>query len=445
LHTTTQMDRISSLTEHDLRPFITQQATEAELQDYWGRHAAAILDLASEMVTARKLGDSLIILLPGLMGSTLEDRGRERQLLWMNPLALVRGHLNRLDLADDGMLSAQAGVDVGVRGLMWLVYAKMLLRLQKDYEVHTFPYDWRMSTWDIVPKLNAFIQEKLAQSQFDKVTLIGHSLGGLLAMDFLIHPTTCDYAAKVVKRSIMLGAPFKGALPAVTFLTRGGQDDLKLKIVEGLNNNNKALQMLRSFPSMYQILPAPHTLYDGWNPIKQFDIWKPETWSQLNVPISRQHLERALAHHQQLAMADPQVDVFCIAGALYNTPVGLDGDLLGGMLRRVWDGGDSGDGTVAVMSAQLANRKCWFVHEDHTELVLEKTVIEGIIDWVEGREPARLVKRIEEVVRNDLPMRGAPMGVGGGSSFVSTDSIAQKALADIPLDHDELAALAKVF
>lgn len=444
MQTTTQMSKITQLDQGDLKQFIMQDASDAELMDYWGKHAASMRDLAASDEAPTKKGDSLIVILPGLMGSTLEDRGTIRELLWVNPLAYARGRINKLDLAEDGRSAAQAGVDIHPKSLMWIVYAKMVLQLSKDFEVVTFPFDWRLATWDVAPLLAQFIDRALQTSQFDRVTLVGHSLGGLLAADYLINPETRDHAEKHVRRAITLGAPFKGAVLPVGFLAQGGRDDIKLKIIEGLNPNNNVLQMLRSFPSMYQILPAPRGLYEGWDPCPDFDLWNTGLWSDEEVPINFKHLARAAAHHQMLAAADPQVDFYCVAGALKNTPIGIGSEtrkLLAGIIKRAWDGDMSGDGTVAISSARFGSRPSYYVCEEHSELVLEKTVISGIMSWVEGREPEHLVKRIEEVLRFDLPMRGAEAMEGG---FVSAPVIAEKAEQDVPLTHSELSMLASV-
>lgn len=258
MQTTTQMERISQLGQDDLEEFITQDATDAELMDYWGKHTAEIRDLAAMPESQAKKGDSLIVILPGLMGTTLEDHGADAELLWVNPLAYARGHINKLDLAPDGCSPSNPTVTVRPGTPIWVVYARMLMRLKKNYEVVIFPYDWRLATWDVVGQLQRFIDQSLEASQFDKVTIVGHSLGGLLALDYLVNSETRAHAEKKVRRTITLGAPFKGAVPAVDFLAQGGQTDPKLKIIEGLNSNNNVLQMLRTLPSMYQILPARH-------------------------------------------------------------------------------------------------------------------------------------------------------------------------------------------
>ncbi len=442
LETTTQIDRISSVDENGLRTFIAQQASEADLMDYWGHEADDVREMAMAAEEERKRGDSLIVMLPGLMGSTLIDIGDFRQILWVNPLAYARGHLNRLDLDSSGKKPAELGVSVEARDLLWVIYAKMLLQLRKKYAVTTFAYDWRMATWDTALLLKEFIDKQLANSHFKKVTLVGHSLGGLLAMDYLIGEKTRAHAEKVVQRVVALGAPFKGALLPVTYLARGAEDDVKLKLIEGMNDDNKPLQMLRTFPSMYQILPAPNHLYADWDPVPDEDIWKAETWSQQGVPINLEHLKQAYGHHQLFAQADPQVPVFSVVGALYTTPVGLDGDLLRGVLKRVVEGAGSGDGTVAVASATFRDRPAYYVHEVHSELVIEKTVIEAIGAWVEGGEPDSLVKRIQDVVRRDAPMRGAAFSTDGG--FVNAQDIAEKAVKDTPLNHDEISALCRI-
>ncbi len=439
MQTTTQMDRITGLTERELRGYVAHQATEAELINYWGRYAPAVRELAREAETPRKRGDSLIILLPGLMGSSLEDRGNDPQLMWINPLAYIRGEINRLDMSEDGQTDAMPGVKIGASGLLWIVYARLLLGLQREYEIHSFSYDWRRFSWDMAPLLQEFIDQKLAASPFDHVTLVGHSLGGLLGIDYLTGPQTRAHAEKRVKRLITLGTPFRGALLAVRALARG--EDPKLDLIKNLNARNDPLQMLRSLPVMYELLPAPRGCYpDGWNPVSEFELWDEQTWDHQGVTINKKHLMRSREHHEYLSQADPQVPVYCVVGALYKTMIALLGDLIKGTFEEGWEGAGSGDGTVATASAMFRQSPAYYVHEVHSELVLEKTVIDGIADWVDGGQPSRLVRRIEDVVRIDAPLRGA-LGIEAQELTVDPQTIRSKAITDQPLDHEELRAL----
>lgn len=392
--------------EDDLQAYIRNKVPDGDMETFFGKHAAAVRLYATVEQTPRKKGDSIIILLPGMMGSVLEDVEGRNEVLWLNPLAFLRGHLNHLDMAEDGYVDATPGVHVQAPSLIWIVYAKMLLRLQHEHEVYTFPYDWRRAPDAQARHLSQFIDQKLAASDKKKVTLVGHSMGGLVLFDYLIGEETRAHAEQFVQRAITLGTPFRGVMDAVVGLARG--DDPTLEIARRLNRANDPQRMLCSFPSMYSILPAPGEFYSNWNPIPELDIWNPDTWGQANIPINPRLLAQARKHYQHIASADPQVPLYTIAGTYCSTPVALPGKLLTAIPRYIREGIQGGDGTVEVVSATFKQCPAYFVQEVHIELVLENAVIEGIMHWVDGGEPTGLVRRIEEVVQDDAPLRGTP-------------------------------------
>jgi hypothetical protein len=165
--------------------------------------------------------------------------------------------------------------------------------------------------------------------------------------------------------------------------------------------------MLRTLPVMYELLPSPRGCYaDDWNPVGEYDLWDATIWDHQNVTINKLHLAKAREHHEYLSAADPQIPVYCVIGALYKTMIALMGDLIKGTFQEGEQGPGSGDGTVATTSAVFRDRPAYYVHEVHTELVLERTVIDSIANWVEGGQPTYLVRRIEDVVRIDSPLRG---------------------------------------
>ncbi|MBN1312151.1 MAG: alpha/beta fold hydrolase [Anaerolineae bacterium] len=422
--------------EDELQTYIRQEVPDREMEAFFGQHAPAVRLYASVDQIARKRGDSIIILLPGLSGSVLENVGRGAEVLWLNPIAFLKGHLNHLDMAEDGQSNAIPGIRIEAPNPIWIVYAKMLLRLQYAYEAYTFPYDWRRAPDAHIQQLQQFIDQKLAASDKTKVTLIGHSMGGLVILDYLTHEKTRKHAEQVVARAITLGTPFRGTLDAVVNLARG--DDPKMEIARKLNRANDPQKMLRSLPGMYTILPAPKELYPDWNPIPDLDIWSPDTWQQANIPINRRLLEQGREHHAHVAAADPQIPFYSIAGTYCDTPVKLSGNLLTAIPRYLREGIQGGDGTVEVSSATFKDCPAYFVQEVHIELVLESKVIEGIMHWVEGGEPAGLVRQINEVVQDDMLLRGttfAPQAI-----FNATQT-AQKISANQALSREDIMAL----
>jgi pimeloyl-ACP methyl ester carboxylesterase len=434
--TATDLLNMIRVSEDGLQEYLRTEVPEASMTAFFGAHAADIEQIMAGTKQATKQGDSIIILLPGLTGSLLEDVGSGAEVLWVNPLAFLRGHLNHLDLDDDGARDATPGVRVEATKPIWIVYAKLMLALQQAYEVYSFAYDWRRTPAESALKLKDFIDQKVAASTRKQVTLVGHSMGGLVVMDYLIGQATADHARKMVKRAITLGAPFRGALDALFNLAKG--DDPKMQVARKLNRTNDPLRMLRTFPGMYTLLPAPNGLYPEWKPLPDLNIWDPQTWKDANLAINFNHLAAARAHHQTVASADPQVPLYTVAGVYYPTPVQLMGKMFSAIPKYVRDGLMGGDGTVEGLSATFKDRPAYFVQEVHIELVLEKTVIEAIQTWVEGGQPTSLVRDVTQVKQDDVPLRGAmpvaPMAI-------RTDRLAEKIGGDQALTHDDVQTL----
>src|SRR5207237_6612403 len=132
-------------------------------------------DLARDAATRSVRGGPRVLILPGIMGSTL---GRTRVLhiedvLWIDPIEIALGHLTALKL--DG-----ASVYHSV-GAVLFAYLKLKLRLKiSGFDADFFPYDWRQSLADIGANLADAIG-----SEPSNVMLVAHSMGGLAARSAL--------------------------------------------------------------------------------------------------------------------------------------------------------------------------------------------------------------------------------------------------------------------
>ena len=97
-------------------------------------------------------------------------------------------------------------------------YTAFLKALRAEgLDVLEFPYDWRLSAYANLPKLNKAIVDRWFDGHYppaertlapgERVTIIGHSLGGLLARTFVE-----DYHGyRLAKRVITIGTPQQGA------------------------------------------------------------------------------------------------------------------------------------------------------------------------------------------------------------------------------------------
>lgn len=427
------LEKINMMQEDELRQFLGQEASDDQMETLFGDEAEAVKLYAETEPQKDKEGDSLIIMLPGLMGSVLADKNSG--VIWVNPFAFLKGRMNDLDLKSDGKTDAVSGVKIFAPNPLWVAYAKIVMRLKHNFEIYSFAYDWRRSTVDTAKQLMAFIDTKLAASPHDKVTLVGHSLGGIVTADYLVSKDTKAHAEKHVARAITLGSPFKGAVDAFTVLA--GQSNDKMDAAKKLNKKNKPDQMVRSLPSTYQILPAPRGLYPDWNPIPDLDIYDPAMWKEQGISISEKHLAQAKTDHEVRAKGDPQVDFINIVGVHYDTKVTFVGKMLDALPKLKKEGPEGGDGTVAIQSAIFPGRKPYYIHEEHVELVIDRSIINSIMEWTAGGTPTDLVQNIDDVVLDDGKLRAAAQI----EEPVDMDAVAKKLEAGEELTHAEIKAM----
>src|SRR3954467_11375786 len=185
-----------TMTPEDVERALLTGASSGALQDYFGSDSYSQLrDLSRDASTRTVRGGPRVLILPGIMGSTLGKPG-PLTLLWINPLAIALGRLTEL------ALNGRSGA-VSVKGVVLLAYLKLKLRLKiAGFDADFFPYDWRLS----LTQLGASLAAALDKEPSSEVHLVAHSMGGLVARAALLAPS----GAKV-KRLIMLGTPNYGS------------------------------------------------------------------------------------------------------------------------------------------------------------------------------------------------------------------------------------------
>ena len=272
----------------------------------------------------------------------------------------------------------------------------------RRYELPVFPfgYDWRMPLDLTEARLDAFVREVIDRALLmplyrgdpdfaasPTVTLIGHSMGGLIIAGYLEH-----YSAGLVDKVVTLATPFQGSWEAVLKLTTGTGD---LGDDSGKARERHAARMT---PALYHLLPSYGgglTVEDGLEPdIFQPDAWQPSVvrtiegkvggWDVSGAELFAEMLGAARAHRDRIGDLElgggdngdgaghdsarlPIDRWLAIAGADDETRVGLrvrrsdDGaprfDLRSAERRNQWDSDedalrlDSGDGTVPLEGA----------------------------------------------------------------------------------------------
>ena len=216
----------------------------------------------------------VVVVLPGITGSVLRDsRGRD---VWaptagaaVRALVTLGRSLADLELrdgdADDGVTAPMMVPDLHLIPGLWKIdgYSKLSAYLQREFAVtpgrnfFTFPYDWRRDNRVAARRLkeqaDRWLGEWRRESPDAKLILVGHSMGGLVARYFL----ECLDGWRDTRRLVTFGTPYRGSLNALNFLVHGMQKKLGPVPVLDLS------RLLRSFPSIYQLLPIYPCLDPG--------------------------------------------------------------------------------------------------------------------------------------------------------------------------------------
>jgi hypothetical protein len=348
--------------------------------------------------------NDLVVVLPGIMGSTLEHNGKP---VWSPSAgAIVRAittfgrHVKALQLPpgigdgnpDDGVaaralmpdLHAIPGIWTPVRG-----YDQLVNRLDRIGFRHVssdpsappgnlllFPYDWRLSNRYNGAKLGERVEYALGRWRAQggeyadaQVCFVCHSMGGLVARWYITHG-----GHEVTRKLITLGTPYRGAARALDQLVHGVHKGLGLLSID-------LTDFARSLPSLYQLLPSYACLAGG----TELNYLSPA----LALPdIEGGRLDDALLFHQQLedaeaADANTQTRRHPISGTRQRTTTTVS--FSNGTVRMLdtYDGDDlAGDGTVPAVAGPaglpLDDNSIHHIADKHGDLQCNPVVLDEI-------------------------------------------------------------------
>ncbi|MDO8668146.1 MAG: hypothetical protein Q7K35_03535 [bacterium] len=211
-----------------------------------------------------------VIIVPGIMGSYLYSYINPGLEVWpavartvIDPWDL---HLNELIMDEQGKPLPNTMIvppqDIVRTILDNDFYEGMINELKQNGYVENenlfvFPYDWRLDlNWSAggIP-YNGFdsLKDKIEKVKLltgaEKVDIIAHSMGGLVAKNYIKH-----YGSGSVDKFIDIGTPHLGAPGAFKILMYG--DDLDFNYF-GLGLNSEKIKFIsQNFPSIYQLLPS---------------------------------------------------------------------------------------------------------------------------------------------------------------------------------------------
>jgi hypothetical protein len=255
---------------------------------------------------ARKRLNDMVVLLPGITGSVLQKDGKDvwavsGQAAWAW-LRSLGDSLQDLVLEGDdpgGIVAARVMPDAHVvPGLVkidgYSATAKMVTDTfdvvpgsiweARPSNFIEFPYDWRLDNRVSARQLGELVSDRLPRwreysgNSSARVIFLAHSMGGLVVRYFLeVLEGWRDCRALVT-----FGTPYRGSLNALNFLANGYK-----KLFMDLS------EVMRSFPSMYQLLPIYPALRVGEDYVRVA-----EAGTVPGVELAR--AQDALAFHREI-------------------------------------------------------------------------------------------------------------------------------------------------
>lgn len=118
-------------------------------------------------------------------------------------------------------------------------------------ELFTVPYDWRLSVASSTFRLEEAVASALHESPTGKVSIVAHSMGGLLAKEYLRGVTSTSFIDKLV----LLGVPELGSPKAFKALTYGDNFGFGFGPVDIFNIERSKI-ISQNMPGVYELLPS---------------------------------------------------------------------------------------------------------------------------------------------------------------------------------------------
>jgi pimeloyl-ACP methyl ester carboxylesterase len=349
-----------------------------------------------ENVTRGQEKRGTVIVLHGIMGSELTafDRHTRGTRIWVHLWHLALGHMRYLRLNDIGRAEYDDSRSISATGLIKRYYAEQLLYLSRNWRVRGFWYDWRKDL-----NLSAELLKMQMTSWFnddEPVHLVAHSMGGLVARTFIKNypdrwNTMWDVQGNGRRggRLIMLGTPNYGSFTIPQVLTGLERDVKRLAKLDLRHNMDAMLEIIHSFPGIYQMLPSP-------DKASVEELYQAETYGGLNIP--QHYLNNARNHHKVLKDVVYNERMIYVAGYDRLTLSGIK-ELNNKEKKAVfnpdlYEKTLAGDGQVPHALGFLNDVKNYFVDETHGSLQINRKVLTALDDLLETGYTERLENKI---------------------------------------------------
>jgi pimeloyl-ACP methyl ester carboxylesterase len=347
-----------------------------------------------------------VIIIPGITGTELVREYGNQEELWPSFARNMTNSSRLLDLSlntngtEDPQLPLRIGDIVRSAPTLHILDGLIADLVNAGYregtDLFVFPYDWRLSNTESAQKLAQKIADVRSATEHQKVDLITHSMGGLIAKKYI-----ADAGSASVRKLIFIGTPHLGSPKTFKVLMYG--DDMGWNLFGfPLLSSDTIKTISQNMPAIYDLLPSKSYSQNTSTTSYVFDARNVSSASAAGSYLSPSQIEQYLSSEGRNSVLFPQAETlhsltdgmnlsadstYVFSGCGTTKTIGsftLRDKLFIPLLGYVTDGVDigyvNGDGTVPLYSADTTNGTHYYVKgSSHAQLPSADGVPQTII------------------------------------------------------------------
>ncbi|HEY8405198.1 MAG TPA: CHAT domain-containing protein [Flavobacteriales bacterium] len=314
----------------------------------------------------------IVFVLPGILGSNLSVGETE---VYLQFLRVSVGGMKRLSISNQ---------DVKASSLIGNFYKKICEYLQSEYDVVTFPYDWRKPIKEESAKLASQIEYYLNKFPHVSISIVAHSMGGLVTRHLAIdhEQLWSRMNERNGFRTLLLGSPLGGSYMIPEVLIGEGNRIKQLATLDITNDAEELLKVFAQYPGLQDLLPTSTTPHN----FAEVELWREmkKRQDRVNWVIPAEaDLKRFESFREEVLQKSTRFydnsNVIYIAGKADQTPESFiyrPNHRAGRQLEFVYT--ERGDGSVTWASgiphSFIENNRLFYVDTSHGNLAKESSL-----------------------------------------------------------------------
>lgn len=354
-------------------------------------------------VNATSAKTKAIVIIPGILGSTLETTSGTE--VWLHLINYGQMALTENGTSVNSIRSANYD-NYGANDTYKTLYNSLNNAFGNDFDVIFFDYDFRMTNSTSAAKLATEL------SGYSEVVLVAHSMGGLVAGKFLANSATNRNKTTAL---ITLGTPFVGAAKCIDVMETGEMITFSLAGVNITLFKNTIRDMSKNCYAAYQLLPtSKYYSVTGSYPLSVNGTNYSTATTQLqNTPWGKKSngtvkpmFSTATSFHSSLFSGTTHITNYSDVTA-YTLAANGEDTISKVSMNSNYEitavtYSNSGDGTVLLKSAGYGTPNYSYTGTDHTGMVSDSTVISRIKTIITSETGVAATSVLnEEVAAND--------------------------------------------